>query len=361
MRRPLSTHRMRRLLLHVLSIGAAIVLVAGLRPQQTDASEVTEAYRGLASDFSSIVISHDTELFGTRLEFTLTAPSELAACGKTAVSVMSSDRGKTYRYDGNGVTVTVVQTSIDPLLKNAAFSGTFSDTRAAGSTCPTRTLTWAVMATRGDLGQPLIGSTYTGTGVSFRVGAGVPNPTPSAFERTLPPAGIINGLQIEATSGSCSYAASFIGTLPAAGFPQASSLREADPAKPAKQSMAYGIFSGAKAMGVFVQSQGAGASCAPVITAWSATTPPFAGTPTFSAGGQAAAIFKGGTVDELEEAARVAGATGVWAQDPAGTFQLLLVRGPFFLKKNFDQAMYGTSLQNGPFRFMISTAVTLQK
>ena len=43
-------------------------------------------------------------------------------------------------------------------------------------------------------------------------------------------------------------------------------------------------------------------------------------------------MFIGGTIDQLEMAAAIGGANGVWAQDPAGAFHLLVVRGPAFLK-----------------------------
>lgn len=61
----------------------------------------------------------------------------------------------------------------------------------------------------------------------------------------------------------------------------------------------------------------------------------FAGTPNFGTGGQAAAVFLGGSANQLEAAARGAGATGVWVQDDSGEFQLLIVDGPAFLRDAF--------------------------
>jgi len=61
----------------------------------------------------------------------------------------------------------------------------------------------------------------------------------------------------------------------------------------------------------------------------------FAGTPNFGTGGQAAAVFLGGSVQQFEAAARGAGANGAWVQDGDGQFQLLIVDGPAFLRDAF--------------------------
>lgn len=61
----------------------------------------------------------------------------------------------------------------------------------------------------------------------------------------------------------------------------------------------------------------------------------FAGTPNFGSGGQAAAVFLGGSVEQLEAASRAVGANGAWVQDGAGQFQLLIVDGPAFLRDAF--------------------------
>ena len=78
--------------------------------------------------------------------------------------------------------------------------------------------------------------------------------------------------------------------------------------------------------------------------------PGFSNRPTFTADGLANVVFMGGTVDQLELAAAIAGASGVWAQDSAGAFQVLVVRGPAFLKDAFKARLPGSL---GP------TAVTL--
>ena len=59
---------------------------------------------------------------------------------------------------------------------------------------------------------------------------------------------------------------------------------------------------------------------------------------TFSAAGQSLTVFPGGTIDDLESAARAVGATGIWVQDAGGTFRLLVVNGPAFLRDQFRAA-----------------------
>jgi hypothetical protein len=66
-----------------------------------------------------------------------------------------------------------------------------------------------------------------------------------------------------------------------------------------------------------------------------AAGPGFAGSPVFSSSGMAQVVFQGGTLEDLEAAAQGAGANGVWAQGPDGSFQLLVVGGPAFLKDGF--------------------------
>ena len=62
----------------------------------------------------------------------------------------------------------------------------------------------------------------------------------------------------------------------------------------------------------------------------------FATPPRFNAAsGQAAAVFLGGTADELIAAAADARASGVWAQDASGAFQLLIIGGPSFMVDAF--------------------------
>lgn len=79
----------------------------------------------------------------------------------------------------------------------------------------------------------------------------------------------------------------------------------------------------------------------------------FAAPPVFGSGGQAAAVFLGGSVDDLEAAARDAGANGVWAQDAGGRFELLVVGGPPFLRDAFATRF--------PAAFPTAVAVTLTR
>ena len=79
----------------------------------------------------------------------------------------------------------------------------------------------------------------------------------------------------------------------------------------------------------------------------------FASAPIFNAAGQASVVFLGGDADELESAALGVGASGVWAQDTSGTFRLLVVGGPAFLKDAFRSAF--------PAGFPGATAVSLTR
>lgn len=79
----------------------------------------------------------------------------------------------------------------------------------------------------------------------------------------------------------------------------------------------------------------------------------FATPPNFGAGGQAAVVFLGGSVDDLEAAARASGANGAWAQDAEGRFQLLVVGGPAFLRDDFAARF--------PAGFATATALTLTR
>lgn len=88
-------------------------------------------------------------------------------------------------------------------------------------------------------------------------------------------------------------------------------------------------------------------------TAEAQTSGGFAGATVFSANGQAATVFFGGTVDQLESAARTTGATGVWVQDSTGRFELLIVGGPAFLREAFTSRF--------PTGFTSAIAVTLTR
>jgi len=81
--------------------------------------------------------------------------------------------------------------------------------------------------------------------------------------------------------------------------------------------------------------------------------------PAWSAGGLGLAVYSGGTVNDLEAAAMYAGASGVWVQDAAGTFRLLVARGPVFLNDQFAGAFPAQSA--GAPNFWQPIAVTLVK
>lgn len=85
------------------------------------------------------------------------------------------------------------------------------------------------------------------------------------------------------------------------------------------------------------------ATATPTATATATPAPTavkaqFLGTPVFGSAGQALAVFSGGTVADLEAAAKTAGATGIWAQDSSGSFKLLVIGGPGFINDAFRSA-----------------------
>ena len=79
----------------------------------------------------------------------------------------------------------------------------------------------------------------------------------------------------------------------------------------------------------------------------------FASAPAFSRDGIALAIFRGGSLEQLEAAAKASGASGVWTQDEDGTMRVLVIGGPAFLSDAFREA-FARGLP-------AATAVTLTK
>ncbi|MGE3855924.1 MAG: peptidoglycan DD-metalloendopeptidase family protein [Dehalococcoidia bacterium] len=77
----------------------------------------------------------------------------------------------------------------------------------------------------------------------------------------------------------------------------------------------------------------------------------FAATPVFTPGGHALAVFRRGSIAQLEAAARGSGASGVWAQDASGRYQLLILDGASFLRDQF--------IAQFPGGFATDVAVTL--
>ncbi len=71
------------------------------------------------------------------------------------------------------------------------------------------------------------------------------------------------------------------------------------------------------------------------VDARAAAAGTFLQTPTFTEAGLATVVFAGGTVAQLEEAARASGAAGAWIQDPAGAYRLLVIGGPPSLRDAF--------------------------
>ena len=79
--------------------------------------------------------------------------------------------------------------------------------------------------------------------------------------------------------------------------------------------------------------------------------------PTYGSLGLALAVYSGGTINDLQNAAAAAGASGVWVQDRTGVFQLLVVEGPAFVTGGFAAAF--PSAGAGVANFPGAIAVTL--
>ena len=121
----------------------------------------------------------------------------------------------------------------------------------------------------------------------------------------------------------------------------------AAPAAPAPSAPATPT---APAAAAAVPGPAAGPAARPTTGAGAGT---FASPPTLGAAGVTAAVFMGGTVDQLEAASLAAQAAGVWAQDASGTFRLLVPGGPAFLNDAFKAQF--------PSGFAQATAVTLTR
>jgi len=339
------------------------MLLGGARTVTAAGPTATFVNPGIATDFSTVLVDPIDLSDPSTMSFSLKPPAELTACGNTAITLTSTDRGRTYQYQNAGVTITASQTTTDPLLKGASMSGTFQDTRAAGSPCPTRNLTWATVSTRYTLTNPIVGADYTGAGSTTSAFRTIGNAPGGGFG-----AAAIAGLQLTFKKDACTYAASLKANIPVGLAFGDFQLRETSATTPTTQTMVYGVFQGTRPTGIFVQTQGASSTCAPVITVWTSDTPAFGSPPTFSAAGQAQAIFKGGDTDDLENAAKAVGATGLWMQDAQGAYQLLAVGAPRFLKSAFAESLKvgrpsplpgGATAAPGSYIFVGPTAVTL--
>ena len=88
------------------------------------------------------------------------------------------------------------------------------------------------------------------------------------------------------------------------------------------------------------RSTPAATAATPTPTAAAPSTKPALFTPMPAPGSWStlSVVFVGGRPTDLEQAARDAGASGVWVQDAGGAFQLLVVGAPAFLRESFERA-----------------------
>ncbi len=92
------------------------------------------------------------------------------------------------------------------------------------------------------------------------------------------------------------------------------------------------------------------ASSTPTVSTASVVSPSFGAfiaPPVFGPQGSALAVYSGGNIDQLEVAANLAGARGVWVQDTTGRYALLPVSGPTFLKAGFATAFPAAGVAAG--------------
>lgn len=192
---------------------------------------------------------------------------------------------------------------------------------------------------------------------------------------------VIDRLTISYTEGTCSYPVDLRDITLADGMSFHVGVRT--PSRPAPTASVVGLTSGSSTiLGGFsapakagcpavagqwtariVTAQSAAPTPTPTVTAPGASSTPaagatgvsgrFAGSVAFTTSGQGLAVFLGGSVADLEASARglQTGVKGVWAQEPNGNYQLLVVDGPAFLSDGFRKAF--------PTGFAGTTAVTL--
>ena len=241
---------------------------------------------------------------------------------------------------------TVSMSGFFALPGSEAIAGAFSQVPTSGS-CPRHLVTWTADRTpkpAAPTGKPTAGIVYDG------------------------PAYTVNGTRI----GTASYTQTVSGassvsiTLDVPGCPYLMVIAGAtDPPIGTAAHFSMSLVAAGRVSGVLTPTAMGGgfvveavsATCPKVAGMW-AVLPPrpsgnFVSTPNFGTASTALAVFTGGTVAQLEAAAKNAGASGVWVQDSSGSFALLVVAGPAFINDAF-RARFTSGLPT-------NSAVTLTK
>lgn len=298
------------------------------------------------------------EVTGPSVTVTVQHPGVVLGCPAATLSVQQV----ALAANGSQFTITAAPASdgvasmsgFFALPGHQAVAGAFSDRPASG--CTPRVATWS--ATR--LDPPVtpepwpLAPTIQYQGVAYDI-AGTPLGTAEAVTDA---AGRVT-VTVSAVQGNCAYRLS-----PATG----AASRAAGPLLEVTGGAGRVVaVTSPSAVGGGFAAEAPSPACPALAGMWIARPPAapagsppsgggparFAVPPAFGSGTTALAVFGGGTPAQLEAAARDAGATGVWAQDAAGRFALLVVDGPAFINAPFRTA-FAAGLP-------LNTAVTLTR
>ena len=341
----------------VLLVGLAALLVT---PERALAAPAAGAvYNGTMSDGGTIVVTVNADATAVRVVVTYLGPFS-ASCS-TGITVPSTSIAGTAQAQfasltaSTGVQNNVAIAAYFALPDYQSVVGAYSADPTEGSTCPLRRSTWT--AERTPAPEPVASkvapsTTYAGEAYTTAgVGVGTVQFKSSAD-------GSMSSASITATSGSCIYLLTVGDSATATPWVRGTYLAK---------SIATGSLtavSAPTAVGGSFVAQGTGSGCGTLVGMFSATpasTPPavvpvtgtgtFVTPPRFGSGSMALVVYGGGSVAQLEVAAKAGEAKGVWAQDASGAFLLFVVNGPTFVNEPF-RTKFATGIA-------ANTAVTL--
>lgn len=342
-------------LLAVLLIGMLAFLVT---PGSASAAPPAGAvYNGTMSDGGTIVVTVNADASAVRV--VVTYPGPFSVNCSTGITVASTSITGTAQAQfasltaSTGVQNNVAIAAYFALPDHQSVVGAYSADPAEGSSCPRHRSTWT--AERTPAPEPVAAkvapsTTYSGEAYTTDgVGVGSVQFRSSAD-------GSMSGVSITATSGSCIYPLTVGDSVSATLWVRGTYLAKSSP------TGSLAAVSAPTAVGGSFVAQSSSAACGSLVGMFSATpssTPPpvapgtgtFATPPRFGTGSMALVVYGGGSVAQLEAAAKVAEAKGVWAQDASGAFVLFVVNGPTFVNEPFRTKFAGGIAAN--------TAVTL--
>lgn len=316
-------------------------------------------YNGPMSDGGTIVVTVNAD--ATAVRVVVTYPGPYSTSCSTGVTLPSASIAGTAQAQfasltaSTGVQSNVAIAAYFALPDYQSVVGAYSADPVEGSNCPRRRTTWS--AERTPTPEPVAAkvapsATYAGEAYTT-AGVGV-----GAVQFKTSTDGSMSSASITATSGSCIYLLTVGDTASATPWVRGTYLAK---------SIATGsvaAVSAPTAVGGSFVAQGSSSACGSLVGMFSATqtsTPPsvapvtgtgtFVTPPRFGSGSMALVVYGGGSVAQLEAAAKTGEAKGVWAQDASGAFLLFVVNGPAFVNEPFT-----TKFTAG---IAVSTAVTL--